>query len=347
LGIGVVAVAILLLFTDPATVASQAAKIPLISIALFVASTLGFHFLRSVRWRLLLRTIMGEAEFGMVFWTNMIGYAVNQFVPVRFGGEVTRAYIIDAKKHVGFFPSLSTVAIERILDLLSIAVLGLLGAFAYTVVLHQLSVMIILVVTGAASAAMFAVVLVGSRNLPLVMRGFRWLASHMPLREAWRTKILRVIESSLVGATAIGRDYRLLGISIVLSVGIWVVSFLGFYAMLAGIGFGGTAMAILLGTMLFQLSFILPSSPGNVGTFEFFFLTSFAAIGLTTLPASASLLAIIFVTHAFNLILVALLGTAGIGLLGLKIGEVFKIPGMKKEPAPAGQLSATPSSTAT
>jgi len=65
------------------------------------------------------------------------------------------------------------------------------------------------------------------------------------------------------------------------------------------------------------------------------------------LPASPSLLAIVFVTHAFNLILVALLGTAGIGLLGLKMGEVFRIPGMKREEAAASHPAGVPSSTQT
>ncbi|HZD13478.1 MAG TPA: hypothetical protein VE177_08180, partial [Candidatus Binatus sp.] len=60
-----------------------------------------------------------------------------------------------------------------------------------------------------------------------------------------------------------------------------------------------------------------------------------------------SLLAIIFVTHAFNLVLVALLGFAGIGLLGLKMGEVFRIPGMKRDESTTRQPPshpATPSS---
>src|SRR3989442_4511213 len=114
---------------------------------------------------------MGETEFGMVFWTNMIGYAVNQFIPVRFGGEVTRAYIIDAKKHVGFFPSLSTVAVERILDLLSIAGLALLGAFTYSVVLLQFSVMLILVITAAAFSPLFHVGFFLSRNICLRIAG--------------------------------------------------------------------------------------------------------------------------------------------------------------------------------
>src|SRR5437879_12164320 len=174
-------------------------------------------------------------------------------------------------------------------------------------------------VPSVASWGLFPVVLVGRRNLPLVMRGFRWLVYHAPLRETWRKKTLRVIESSLIGATAIGRDYKLLAVSILLSLTIWFVSFLGFYFMLTGVGFDATAMAILLGIMLFQLTFILPSTPGHVGTFEALFLFSFTAIGLTTLPAAPSLLATIFVTHALHLILVALLGTAGIGLLGLNV----------------------------
>src|SRR5207245_5810429 len=101
-----------------------------------------------------------------------------------------------------FFPSLSTVAVERILDLLSIAGLALLGAFTYSVVLLQFSVMLILVITAVASTAMFAVVLVGSRNLPLVLRGFRCLVYHATISESWRKKTLRVIEYSLLGATA-------------------------------------------------------------------------------------------------------------------------------------------------
>src|SRR3989442_7039128 len=141
---------------------------------LFVASILGFHLLRSIRWRLLLRAIMGETEFGMVFWTNMIGYAVNQFIPVRFGGEVTRAYIIDAKKHVGFFPSLSTVAVERILDLLSIAGLALLGAFTYSVVLLQFSVWLNLVITPGPLPARVATLFFAVRKLPPLKVALRW-----------------------------------------------------------------------------------------------------------------------------------------------------------------------------
>src|SRR5437879_11871886 len=197
-------------------------------------------------------------------------------------------------------------------------------------------------VPSVASWGLFPVVLVGRRNISLVLRGFRWRVSHAPLSETWRKKTLRVIESSLLGATAIGRDYKLLAVSILLSLAIWFVSFLGFYFMLTGVGFDATAMAILLGIMLFQLTFILPSTPGNVGTFETLFLFSFTAIGLTTLPASPSLLAIIFVTHASNLILVALLWTAGVGLLVLRMVDVLYIPGMKREETTASHPPAVP-----
>ncbi len=346
LALGIGAVALLVYFVspnhDPQALVNEAETIPLSAIAIFVGATLGFHFLRAVRWRLLLKALMNAPEFSTVFWTNMIGYEVNMIIPVRFGGELTRAYIIDAKKGVGFFPSLSTVAVERILDLLSIAALGLLGSFTYTVVLGQFSLMIILIVTGVIAASLFGVVLVGSRNLPLTMRGFRWLAYNVPLREGWRVKILNVIESSLVGATAIGRDTRLLAVSVTLSVGIWLASFISFYGILIGGGFIAPVMAILLGIMLFQLSFILPTAPGNVGTFEGFLIFSFALVGIS--GQNTSLLAVGLVSHALNALVVTLLGTAGIGLLGLKMGEVFRIPGMKRKGVNRSGPPASPAS---
>lgn len=348
LSLGLAAVALLIYFLspnhDPKALVDEAATIPLSAIAAFIGALLGFHFLRAVRWRLLLRPLMHAPEFSMVFWTNMIGYEVNMIIPVRLGGELTRAYIIDAKKGVGFFPSLSTVAVERILDLLCIAALGFVGAFTYSVVLGNWSVMFILIVTGVASVSLFGVVLVGSRNLPLTMRGFRWLAYHVPLRESWRGKVLNVIESSLIGVTAIGRDTKLLMVSLALSLAIWFAGFLQFYSILGGGGFSAPAAAILLGIMLFQLSFILPTAPGNVGTFEGFLIFSFALIGIT--GQNTSLLAVGLVSHALNALVVALLGTAGIGLLGLKMGEVFRIPGMKRDTV-AQQRTISPSSPAT
>ena len=331
LALGIAVFVLLVYWVDPSKLLTQAARIPPISIAGFVASVLGFHLLRSIRWRKLLGAIGDDPKLKNVFWTNMIGYAVNSFIPVRFGGEIARAYIIDSKERFGFFPSLSSVAVERILDLLTIVGLAATAILAYSSALGNASLMAILVITGVLTVAMFGVVIVGSRNLPLTMRGFTWLLNKLPMKKRWRGRILDVIKSSLEGATAIGRDFKLLGLTLFLSILIWITSFLGFYALFLGVGFNAPAAALLVGIMLFQLSFILPSAPGNVGSFEGFLVLVFAGLGLSQ---ADSTLAVGVVSHILNLLLIALLGMLGVFLLGLKFGEVFRIPSIKKRNPP-------------
>src|SRR3990170_5087386 len=183
LGLGILVVAVLVYWVNPSNLIAQTTKISLVSIAGFAGSILAFHFLRSIRWRMILGAIRKDPSLRNVFWTNMIGYAVNSFIPVRFGGEVARAYIIDAKEGIGFFPSLSSVAVERILDLLAIVGIATLSILAYTSALGQASFIAILIITGVLTATMFAVVLVGSRNLPLTMRGLDWVLRKIPMKQ--------------------------------------------------------------------------------------------------------------------------------------------------------------------
>jgi len=323
LGIGLVIFLLLVYLVDPSKIVAQASRIPPLSIAWFLASILIFHFLRSIRWRIILGAIRKDPALKNVFWTNMIGYAVNSFIPVRFGGEVARAYIIDAKEGIGFFPSLSSVAVERILDLLAIVGIATLSILAYTSALGQASFIAILIITGLLTATMLAVLLIGSRNLPLTMKGLDWLLRKIPMKQGWRERTLGVIQSSLEGATAIGRDYKLLSLTLFLSILIWMASFLGFYALFLGIGLNAPIAAILFGIMLFQLSFILPSAPGNVGSFEGFLVLVFTGLGIGQVDST---LAVAVVSHIVNLLTIGLLGIAGVGFLGLKFKDVFRLP---------------------
>ena len=324
---GALLIILLVYYVDPSKLFVQAGRIPLLAFVQFGASVLVFHILRSIRWRSLLRGMEADPSFGTVFWTNMIGYGVNAFIPVRFGGEVARAYVIESKARVGFFPSLSSIAVERILDLLAIVGLATLGAMSYSSSTNRGSFVLILMSTGTVTLAMLAVVLIGSRNLPAVMRFFRWTFSKIPMRNSWRGRLLTVVESTLVGVASIGRDRRLVGVSVVLSVAIWLANFAGFYALFLAVGFGGPVQALLLAIMLFQLSFILPSTPGNVGTFEGFLILFVGGLGLGAADAT---LAVGVVGHLISLFIVGVLSVAGAVLLGLRLKELFRIPSMKK-----------------
>lgn len=332
---GAILITLLVYFVDPSRLYAQASRIPLLAILQFGASVLVFHILRSIRWRSLLRRMEADPSFGTVFWTNMIGYGVNAFVPVRFGGELARAYVIESKARIGFFPSLSSIAVERILDLLAIVGLATLGAISYSSATNQVSFLLILLSTGTVTVAMLAVVLIGSRNLPAVTRFFRWTFSKIPMRNSWRERLLNVVESTLAGVASIGRDRRLVGVSVALSTAIWIANFAGFYALFLAVGFTGPIQALLLAIMLFQLSFILPSTPGNVGTFEGFLVLFVGALGLEAIDAT---LAVGVVGHIVNLFIVGGLSIAGAFLLGLRLKDLFRIPSKKKH-ASKGPLS--------
>ena len=257
----------------------------------------------------------------------MIGYAVNSFIPVRFGGEIARAYIIDSKERSGFFPVLSSVAVERIMDLLAIVSLAFAATLSYTSALGKVSLMVVLAITGLLTVTMLAAVVAGSKNLDRTMNAFQWLLTRLPLKTRWREKILEVINSSLLGVTAIGRNYKLLVLTLSLSILVWMASFLGFYALFVGVGYNAPMGALLIATMLFQLSFILPSAPGNVGSFEGFLVLSIAGLGLSQ---ADSTLAVAVVSHIVSLLMVGLLGLLGVALLGLRLQEVFRIRKLEK-----------------
>ena len=90
-----------------------------------VAATLASHALRAWRWTLLLE-VLPEAPpdtprrlFGLAFASTMIGYLVNAAIPR--GGEVARAGNLAARSSIPFAGAMGTVVVERVLDVITLA----------------------------------------------------------------------------------------------------------------------------------------------------------------------------------------------------------------------------------
>ena len=98
----------------------------LILVSLFIS--LAWLMVRGIVWRTLLRD---RASFRDVFWTLTEGYLLNTVLPFRLG-EVGRAFLLGRKAKLGFMDVLSTIIIERILDIAFSAVI-LLSAGPFVV----------------------------------------------------------------------------------------------------------------------------------------------------------------------------------------------------------------------
>lgn len=82
------------------------------------------HFLRAVRWKMLLAPSENNIKLSNSFYSLMIGYLVNLAIPR--GGEVSRCYNLYKLENTPVEISFGTVVVERIVDVLCLlAIIGL------------------------------------------------------------------------------------------------------------------------------------------------------------------------------------------------------------------------------
>jgi uncharacterized protein (TIRG00374 family) len=79
------------------------------------------HAIRAERWRIVLLALGNKITFNNSFLSLMVGYLVNLVIPR--GGEVSRCYNLYKLDKIPVEISFGTVVIERIVDLLCLAVL--------------------------------------------------------------------------------------------------------------------------------------------------------------------------------------------------------------------------------
>jgi hypothetical protein len=264
---------------------------------------------RGIVWRSLLR---GRASYRDVFWTLCEGYLLNTVLPFRLG-EVGRAFLLGRKARLGFMDVLSTIVIERVLDV----------AFSAAILLSAVPF-----VVGAAGAARIAfvigaLVVVGIIVLYVLARNQAWaLAMFQRLSARW-PKLQKMggnLLDSLFSGLAILTDGWLfvrflfwMALDWVISIGQFMLLLLAFYpqARLIWSLFG-------LGAVAFGNA--IPSLPGAVGTYE-------GALGgaLTILSGDQSTaLAAALTAHLTGLSVTGLLGAYALSREGETLMGVYR-----------------------
>jgi uncharacterized protein (TIRG00374 family) len=196
-----------------------------------------------------------------LFGAINIGYGLNAVLPARLG-EVARAYWIRERAQISMVRSLSTIALERVID--GVAVLILLLAMVPTVAVPAKLLGPALTVGVAFIAALVGMVVLahqstGENNLvsALVARleGGRWSAIGVAIRHVIiGLQVLRSRRAVLLLALYTGITW---GSNI----------FFGWFVLRAlHIGVPLTAGALLIATL--NLGMSVPSTPGYVGVFE-------------------------------------------------------------------------------
>jgi glycosyltransferase 2 family protein len=267
-----------------------------------VAATVTFP-LRLIRWRLLLRRDDGGPLPALPLWHAVaIGFMANNLLPFR-AGELVRLIAASRLAGVRFSAALSSVAVERIFDGLTVVALLSLALIASDlppdVAVGGVPVARAAQVAGAMGAvALVAAILVVA--FPLVAE--RWVRRLLPAGR-FADRIVDLIEGIRQGLRVLASPSLLAGV-VFWSLVLWVVNAYAFYIGFQAFGIPVDFLGALLlqGILVFGISVQL--TPGYVGQFE---AAIVAALALYAIPNDvASTYAIAF--HGATFVPITLLG---------------------------------------
>jgi hypothetical protein len=246
--------------------------------AAVIVATLSFP-LRLIRWRLLLRDERGEPYPLAPLWHAIaLGFMANNLLPLR-AGELIRSYTAARLAQARFTTVISSVAVERIFDALTVVALLtfalLTSELPSSVTVAGTSVTQLARAGGVASmvALLLAVMVVAA---PLAAEKLvRRLLPSARLAD----RIVDLIEGVRQGLAVLRSPTRLAGV-ILWSLVIWLVNALAFYLGFAAFGIPVSYAGALLMQGLLVLGISVPSTPGFFGPFEAVIVAVLALYGV-------------------------------------------------------------------
>lgn len=266
-------------------------------IAGVLAFTCASYTLRCVRWTRMMRST--GARFPVCARVLMTSLAANNILPFRIG-DIMRVFTYAGD--LGASPSaiLSTVILEKLLDIF-VLVLLFTAFMGKGVSPHsRLTAEILL---GISSAGLLIVIL-GARTLePIIQRFFARLH-----KNTLHASKLQKIEHWLILALDCIRQIGIAGSFFLLlqSVVIWICEGMIFVSGARLIDLAVDHIGPWQAVSVANLSYLIPSSPGAIGTFEWAVKTSLASHGASEPHAALYGLAL----HAW--LLIAVTGAGGI-----------------------------------
>jgi glycosyltransferase 2 family protein len=280
---------------------------------------------RALRWRALLGgTISPLPAFSII----NITYLVNGLLPLRLG-ELARAFLASrGQQGVPVFTSLSSIVLERLLDMLAVLViLGIsIGATPLPAEIR------------AAAAAFTPLLVIGFAVLIFLAavpeRAVRLAGRIIPPALDARFGLTTLFANFLDGLKPLVKPRaaaRMLGWTAIA----WGLSLASGYVLMFAFFGEGNLAATCLFTAAASFAVAVPAVPGSVGPYEASIVLSLQAMGYTASPETA--VAFALVVHGLNLAVVAVLGALGFMQQGISLGQLSQgVRGLRQLDQPAG-----------
>jgi uncharacterized protein (TIRG00374 family) len=241
-------------------------------IFLYLSVLFILQFLRSFRWELLLRPLLGVGQKEL-FPITSVGFMALLILPAR-GGEFARPYLLSQKKPIPMSALLATIVVERIFDVLSILV------FIITVsLLAELPGW----VNSAGYIAMALIAVILFFLFLMIAKERAMVRMTERVLGLFSQRILEMgrnfVQSFSRGARILGH-WRVMIKVFISSLVLWTVVALLNYIMFFAFSFSLPLVAAFCLVIIMALGLMIPAAPGFVGSYQFLCVISLAFFGI-------------------------------------------------------------------
>jgi uncharacterized protein (TIRG00374 family) len=242
-------------------VSGVVSRAEVVFILLALASTVGTHLLKVVRWRFLIGPPGEKVASSKILTSYLAGQMLNILFPARVG-EISRVYVVG-ELGPGKAYIIGTIVVEKVLDTVSYALL-----IIWTLLLYPLPDWI------GGSGWTFAFL-----TLALTL-GFTWMILRREVLVGWLESLMGRLPQAIrvFGVDQIHKGFASLEVlkswkNLLILAGLtalaWGSATLTNYLTLSSIGIHLPMQASVVVLIVLQAGISLPSSPGKIGLFEY------------------------------------------------------------------------------
>lgn len=322
------------IFINPRDILDAFRRANYVYLALTGLGVLAFMFLRAIRWRFMLGD---QIRFGQLFHIQNIGYMLNMYLPLRLG-DVARAVLIGSVPPVTIAQSISTMVVERLLDMMFVVALLPFTLAAVPTLPPEFRRPALLI--GIIAVMGITALILAANNRPFVQRVTTAVAAWVKNKAAYHAgagspfrgkriyrllaktnpeKWVRRVDDTLKGLDSLTRP-KDGAILLILSVLVWLPIIFAYHVGMTAVGLNVTIPMTAFVVCAAALSIAAPSSPGGVGVFQAGVTAALAILGQPGGPSAS----FAFAYHAMNYLILTILGLMSLAATGATFSHIVQ-----------------------
>ncbi len=242
-----------------------------------LVSILVSAYFRIVRWWRILLVQAPTLTLKACVWPYLLGVWLNIAIPFR-AGDFARAFGFREQLMSPASRILGLLVLERVLDLVAVFMVFLVGTLALTgseVIPRAFTIMAVIFAVLAVAGLLGLILL----NKP-IRKLVRWLSDLQSVRRYEFSRQLRVWMDHFFDGISTIRQPRVFLSVILLTAIMWTLEGFTYYTVALAVGAAEPPLAPWFAFSTATLATAIPSTPGFVGTFDYFAALGMSAFGV-------------------------------------------------------------------